>query len=407
VAVSGRWKLGAEILLVALAAAWLALAGPALPYPLIGAGMTVLLGFSVLYACFAILVWSQADGEAASARDTVFWLRQTAALFGIVALHTAFRFSLAYPMQPHYPAVAFPAAVALILLASRGMPDLFMLDRLRRAPAPPAAGLARRGLIHAAMSANGFPSADAGEFGSCFALRPLHKEAAEDAYGAPGSGGDLGQRFGGSPPAERYLSEWEEIQKSTFDLTLATLLLPFLCPVMLVIAVAIWVESRGPILFRQPRAGLDGRTFTIFKFRTMYHHMTDIGADRQTSPGDPRVTRVGRILRRYSLDEFPQLWNVFRGDMSLVGPRPHAPQTKAAGVPFAQAVQEYYIRQSVKPGITGWAQVNGSRGEVTTIHQLRRRVAYDLFYITNWSVFFDIKIIVLTIRREVFSQHAC
>jgi exopolysaccharide biosynthesis polyprenyl glycosylphosphotransferase len=236
--------------------------------------------------------------------------------------------------------------------------------------------------------------------------RAASKEAAEDTYDAAAASGGLGQRYGDGQPAERYLSDWEVVQKSTFDLTLATLLLPFLCPLMLVIAAAIRFESRGPILFRQPRAGLDGRPFTIYKFRTMYHHMADIGADRQTSRGDPRVTKLGRVLRRYSLDELPQLLNVFRGDMSLVGPRPHAPQTTAAGVPFAQAVQEYYIRHSVKPGITGWAQVNGARGEVATIHQLRKRVAYDLFYIMNWSVFFDIKIIVLTIRREVFSQHA-
>ncbi len=403
VLLSERRKLHVETLLIAMTAAVTVTFGP-----LMDAAMTVLLSFCVLYVCFAIHVWSQTDGNVTPARMVTVrlgavGLGQTAALLVIVALHAAQRFSIAYPLQPDYPTIGFLAAAALLLFSSPGLPHLSWSEsRTSGAFVAGAGGMERDWHIVCRLARALRRPALARVQGR----QTASKEAAEDTYDAAAGSGGLDHRYGGSEPAERYLSDWEVVQKSTFDLTLATLLLPLLCPLMLVIAAAIRFESRGPILFLQPRAGLDGRPFTIYKFRTMYHHMADIAADRQTSRGDPRVTRLGRVLRRYSLDELPQLLNVFRGDMSLVGPRPHAPQTTAAGVPFAQAVQEYTIRQSVKPGITGWAQVNGARGEVATIHQLRKRVAYDLFYIMNWSVFFDIKIIVLTIRREVFSQHA-
>jgi exopolysaccharide biosynthesis polyprenyl glycosylphosphotransferase len=250
--------------------------------------------------------------------------------------------------------------------------------------------------------------AEASEFATSFDSSPLQSGSGADLYRAPRSSLDVEQRrrYGSVPRDIRNLSDWEAVQKSSFDMILALLLLPILVPVMLVIAVAIRIESRGTILFRQPRVGLNGKIFTIFKFRTMYHNATDLYAEQQTSRGDPRVTKVGRLLRKYSLDEFPQLFNVLLGDMSLVGPRPHTPQTKATGIPFAQAVPDYHLRHSVKPGITGWAQVNGSRGQITSVQQLRLRVAHDLFYVSHWSVFFDIEILVLTIHREVFSEHA-
>ena len=179
-----------------------------------------------------------------------------------------------------------------------------------------------------------------------------------------------------------------------------------LSPVLALLALAIWLDSKGPILFRQPRLGFNNRMFICYKFRTMYADMTDVMADRQTIRGDSRITRVGKWMRRLSLDEFPQLLNVLNGTMSLVGPRPHAPNTKAADKLFAEVVQQYALRHRVKPGITGWAQVNGWRGETSSVEQIENRIRCDLFYIDNWSLFLDLKIIAMTITREILSPHA-
>ena len=146
--------------------------------------------------------------------------------------------------------------------------------------------------------------------------------------------------------------------------------------------------------------------FSMLKFRTMYHHMADLNADQQTTRDDHRITRVGHILRQLSLDELPQLINVLRGEMSLIGPRPHAPNTKADGQLFHDVVADYELRHRVKPGMTGWAQVNGWRGETRTREQIEQRVAHDLHYIENWSMLLDIKIIILTVLREVNSKTA-
>lgn len=144
----------------------------------------------------------------------------------------------------------------------------------------------------------------------------------------------------------------------------------------------------------------------VYKFRSMHTHMSDLMAERQTSRDDPRVTRIGKWLRRLSIDEVPQLLNVLKGEMSLVGPRPHAPHTRAGGLLLDDALVEYVLRYHVKPGITGWAQINGARGELVTIDDLKKRVAYDLDYIRRWSLVFDFRIMILTIVREVFSRHA-
>jgi len=206
--------------------------------------------------------------------------------------------------------------------------------------------------------------------------------------------------------SQQPIKDWLAVQKTAFDYVFALLLLLLLAPLLLCTAAAIRLESRGPVLFRQPRLGFNNQTFVMFKFRTMYHEMRDLLADRQTDRNDVRVTPLGRWLRRLSIDELPQLFNVLRGDMSLVGPRPHAPNTKAAGQLFGNVVAIYANRHKVKPGITGWAQVNGWRGETTTIEQIENRVAHDLYYIENWSLRLDIKIILLTLLRELVSKHA-
>jgi Undecaprenyl-phosphate glucose phosphotransferase len=205
---------------------------------------------------------------------------------------------------------------------------------------------------------------------------------------------------------ERPLKDWNAVQKRLFDLVAGSLLLTMLAVPMGVIALLIKLESPGPAIFRQPRLGFDNVPFTIFKFRSMYHHMSDVLAEQQTTRDDRRVTRLGQRLRKLGLDELPQLFNVLAGDMSLVGPRPHALNTKAGEHQFVDVVATYALRHRVKPGITGWAQVNGCRGETRTVPQIENRVAHDLHYIENWSLLLDAKILFLTVLREVFTPNA-
>jgi lipopolysaccharide/colanic/teichoic acid biosynthesis glycosyltransferase len=166
---------------------------------------------------------------------------------------------------------------------------------------------------------------------------------------------------------------------------------------MLLVAAAIRLTSRGPALFRQERIGLNGRRFVMLKFRTMHHIAEPSGPFPQATRGDPRVTRIGALLRRTSFDEFPQLLNVLAGSMSLVGPRPHAPGTCAAGRPFEAITHRYGARHAVKPGMTGLAQIRGWRGETDTEEKLLRRVDSDLEYIATWSLGRDLLILYRTI----------
>jgi Undecaprenyl-phosphate glucose phosphotransferase len=205
---------------------------------------------------------------------------------------------------------------------------------------------------------------------------------------------------------ERPLKDWLAAKKKVFDLLLGSLLFLAFLPLLMLIALAIRLDSPGPVLFRQPRLGFNNRLFTCYKFRTMHHGMADLFGDRQATRGDPRVTRLGKWLRALSLDELPQLLNVLQGNMSLVGPRPHPPNTKAADKLFTDLVAKYAFRHRVKPGITGWAQVNGWRGETKTIDQIENRVSCDLAYIENWSVWFDLRILMLTLTREILSRNA-
>jgi polysaccharide biosynthesis protein PslA len=206
--------------------------------------------------------------------------------------------------------------------------------------------------------------------------------------------------------AEPPLAEWDRAAKRAEDIIIAGLALFLLLPLLVLTALAIKLDSRGPILFKQKRAGFNGALIEVWKFRSMYVDAADLHASRQTSKDDPRVTRVGRFIRRTSLDELPQLWNVLQGQMSLVGPRPHALATSAEGQSLDMIVEEYAARHRVKPGITGWAQVNGARGELTSREQVQRRVNYDLHYIDNWSVLFDLKIILMTAVRVLYDPDA-
>jgi Undecaprenyl-phosphate glucose phosphotransferase len=206
--------------------------------------------------------------------------------------------------------------------------------------------------------------------------------------------------------AERPLGEWGRLVKWIEDAVVATLALTVLGPVMLLIALAIKIDSPGPVLFRQKRYGFSNQVIEILKFRTMRHDQCDPDGSRLTTRDDPRVTRLGRLLRRSSLDELPQLINVLRGEMSVVGPRPHPIEAKAADRLYQDVVAGYAARHKVKPGLTGWAQVNGWRGPTDTEEQIVKRVEHDLWYLENWSVYFDIKILMMTVVVGLFGKNA-
>lgn len=194
--------------------------------------------------------------------------------------------------------------------------------------------------------------------------------------------------------------------KRAADLAVSLTAMLLTAPLLLAIGLAIRLDSPGPVIFRQQRVGMNGKIFRMWKFRTMYADRTDEAAVQQTCRNDPRVTRIGRMLRRSSLDELPQLLNVLLGDMSIVGPRPHALGMTVAGLPPHVVVNEYTQRQRVKPGITGWAQVNGSRGPVETAQKLRRRVELDCEYIETWSLGMDVWIMLRTAALVAFDRHA-
>ena len=193
-----------------------------------------------------------------------------------------------------------------------------------------------------------------------------------------------------------------ELVKRISDIVLATIILILISPVLLVIALGVKISSPGPVIFRQKRNGLDGGEITVYKFRSMTSQ--DNGSlVRQATKHDPRITRFGAFIRRTSLDELPQFVNVLQGRMSIVGPRPHA---VAHNEQYRQLIKAYMVRHKVKPGITGWAQVNGHRGETDTIEKMQARVEYDLEYLRNWSLGLDLQIIVRTIRLVFFDRNA-
>lgn len=187
------------------------------------------------------------------------------------------------------------------------------------------------------------------------------------------------------------------------DLVLALGIFLFISPVLVITAIAIKLDSKGPILFKQLRHGADGKPINIYKFRTMKVHQETNGQVSQASKGDDRITKVGAFLRRTSIDEFPQFYNVLQGRMSVVGPRPHA---IAHNEHYKEIIESYMQRHKVKPGITGWAQVNGFRGETDTVEKMEKRVEYDLYYIDNWSLFLDIKIVFVSIFKGFVNENA-
>jgi len=190
------------------------------------------------------------------------------------------------------------------------------------------------------------------------------------------------------------------------DRIIGALLLVLLSPVMALTAIAIRLNSKGPVFFRQKRYGFNNELIEVYKFRSMYVDRQDTTASKLVTRDDPRVTRVGRFIRRTSLDELPQLINVVRGQMSLVGPRPHATGAKADRDLYENVAQGYFARHRVKPGVTGWAQINGWRGETDTHEKLLRRVEHDLYYIDNWSMLFDLYIIAMTPFSLVTGKNA-
>jgi len=196
---------------------------------------------------------------------------------------------------------------------------------------------------------------------------------------------------------DRPITDWDVVMKWLFDKVVGGLALIAAAPVMAIVALAIKLDSRGPVFFKQKRYGFNNELIEVFKFRSMHADQADATAAKLVTKGDPRVTRVGRFIRKTSLDELPQLINVvFKGNLSLVGPRPHAVHAKAADQLYDEAVDGYFARHRVKPGITGWAQINGWRGETDSEMKIQRRVEHDLYYIENWSVLFDLYILAMT-----------
>lgn len=227
---------------------------------------------------------------------------------------------------------------------------------------------------------------------------PIHIRLCPDLVGFhfPNSGYSY---YGGIPIMHVYdkpIDGWNFVFKSIEDKVFALLALILTLPIMFFVAALIKLDSNGPVFFRQKRYGFNNQLIEVLKFRTMHIDVQDSNAETLVTRNDPRVTRIGNILRRTSLDELPQLLNVLKGEMSMVGPRPHATKAKAAGRYYQDVVVEYAHRHKVKPGISGWAQVQGWRGETDTEEKIIKRVEHDLYYIENWSLGLDIYILFKT-----------
>ncbi len=240
--------------------------------------------------------------------------------------------------------------------------------------------------------------------------------SAADAVARGGGFSTIARRVPAGPDASGIKLEWAEGKpcipqlenrvvyaavKRCLDVALGLLAVVFLAPLLVIIAVMISATSKGPPLFVQPRVGRGGRSFNLVKFRTLHIEDADPSGIRQTTCNDERITWLGRYLRRTSFDELPQLWNVIRGDMSIVGPRPHVENMLAGGTSYRTLVPYYDDRLVVRPGLTGWAQANGFRGPTDNPDMARARIDHDIAYIQQMSLWLDLTIILRTIRREL------
>jgi Undecaprenyl-phosphate glucose phosphotransferase len=216
--------------------------------------------------------------------------------------------------------------------------------------------------------------------------------------------------FVGSVPLldifDKPINDWDSVAKRAFDIVFSLLGILAFSPVMIAAAIAIKLDSKGPVLFRQKRHGFNNEVIEVYKFRSMYADQADPTARRSVTRGDPRVTRVGRFIRKTSIDELPQFFNALFGSLSLVGPRPHAIAAQSHNLFYSEVVDGYFARHKVKPGVTGWAQINGWRGEMDTDEKIRKRTEFDLHYIENWSLWFDLKILFLTPIRLLDTENA-
>ncbi|MFA6153088.1 undecaprenyl-phosphate glucose phosphotransferase [Mesorhizobium sp.] len=205
---------------------------------------------------------------------------------------------------------------------------------------------------------------------------------------------------------DKPINDWDSVAKRAFDIVFSLIGIVVFSPVMLAAAIAIKLDSKGPVLFHQKRHGFNNEVIEVYKFRSMYTDKADPTARQTVTKNDPRVTRVGRFIRKTSIDELPQFFNALLGSLSLVGPRPHAIAAQSHNLLYNEVVDGYFARHKVKPGVTGWAQINGWRGEMDTNEKIRMRTEYDLYYIENWSLLFDLKILFLTPLRLLNTENA-
>jgi Undecaprenyl-phosphate glucose phosphotransferase len=205
---------------------------------------------------------------------------------------------------------------------------------------------------------------------------------------------------------DKPINDWDSVAKRAFDIVFSLIGIVVFAPVMIVTAIAIKLDSKGPVFFKQKRHGFNNEVIEVFKFRSMYADKSDPTAKQAVTRNDPRVTRVGRFIRKTSIDELPQFFNSLMGSLSLVGPRPHAVAAQSHNLLYTEVVDGYFARHKVKPGVTGWAQINGWRGEMDTDEKIRKRTEFDLYYIENWSLWFDLKILFLTPIRLLNTENA-
>ncbi|GLS33405.1 undecaprenyl-phosphate glucose phosphotransferase [Mesorhizobium albiziae] len=205
---------------------------------------------------------------------------------------------------------------------------------------------------------------------------------------------------------DRPINDWDSVAKRAFDIVFSVFGIIVFSPIMLATAIAIKLDSKGPVIFRQKRHGFNNEIIDVYKFRSMYADQADPTARKAVTKNDPRVTRVGRFIRKTSIDELPQFFNALFGSLSLVGPRPHAITAQSHNKLYHEVVDGYFARHRVKPGVTGWAQINGWRGEIDNDEKIKMRTEYDLHYIENWSLWFDLKILFLTPVRLLNTENA-